>query len=112
KIYRVTPRSKSIKENKRDWDLIFKESPEIQIIHQHVSSLTYITPLKMAFLNNVNVRVIHSHSTKAESFSHHLLHLFNSKFIHKYANHYLTCSNKSSQWLYGNNSKIHLEDIT
>lgn len=111
KIYRITPRSQGLKMNRRDWENVFRSNPEIRIIHQHVSSLTYITPLKVASKYNIKVRIIHSHSAGAEGYSHYLLHSLNSRSLHKYANFYLSCSNKASEWLFGKSHKILLKNV-
>ncbi|MFP7479730.1 glycosyltransferase family 1 protein [Terribacillus saccharophilus] len=111
KIYYITPRTKNIFQHYRDWIKLFKHKKQIEIIHQHVSSLTYVNPLKIASWFNIKTRIVHAHSTEAESKIHFLLHKFNSKMIHKYANTYFSCSDKASNWLF-QDSKINTNDIT
>lgn len=113
KIYYVTPRKKSILQNKKDLDKFFKEHREYKVVHMHVSSLTYITPLKYAKKYNVPVRIIHSRNTKQGGMKlHKFIHSFNKKFIGKIATHYFACSDLAGEWLFpkklinSNNYKI------
>lgn len=110
RIFYITPRAKNIFKHYKDWHSIFQNYPEIQIIHQHVTSLTYINPLKVAKRHNVKHRIIHSHSVKAEGKLHYLMHLFNSILIDKYANIYFSCSNLSTKWLFGK-SNVKLNEV-
>lgn len=100
-IFYITPRGKSLRQNKKDLDNFFRSNPQYQIVHQHVSSLSYIKPLQMAKKNGVKIRIIHAHSTRAENKMHHILHRINSMSIHKIATHYFTCSDIAGKWLYG-----------
>lgn len=101
RIFRITPRGKNIFKHNRDWNSLFKRNPEIQIVHQHMSSLTYINGLKFAQKNKVKNCIVHAHSTKSGGKLHYFMHLVNSKKIHKYVTDYFACSSKASAWLYG-----------
>jgi len=112
-IYSVVSRRQGILKNRRQLMEFFKKHPEYNIVHMHVSSLSYITPLKIATMGNVSTRVIHSHSSKHERGSiHKLLHMINQRKIKKYATNYFACSNVAAKWLYGdrlyNELDIHL----
>lgn len=110
KIYRITPRSKSIIQNNKDWDNLFKIHSDINVVHQHVSSLTYVSPLRIAKKNGLQNRIVHSHNIQAESKLHYAFHLLNSRYIDKYANYYFACSNNAAKWLYGK-SKVKSNNI-
>ncbi|MCU7740172.1 glycosyltransferase family 1 protein [Priestia megaterium] len=101
RIFRITPRGKNISRHNEDWNKLFKDHPEIQIVHQHVASLTYINGLKFAKKNKVKSRIIHAHNTQSEGKLHYLMHLINGKRIHKYVTDYFSCSLMASDWLYG-----------
>lgn len=110
RIFYITPRRKKILQHYKDWNHLFKNFPEIQVIHQHVTSLTYINPLKIAYHNNLKVRIIHSHSIRPEGKFHHLMHLINSRAIDKYANVYFSCSKLATDWLFGS-SKVKINQV-
>ncbi|WP_210608814.1 glycosyltransferase family 1 protein [Priestia flexa] len=101
RIFYITPRTKNIFKHNRDWNNLFKNNPEIQIVHQHMASLTYINGLKFAQKNKVKNCIVHAHNTKSEGKLHYLAHLMNSRKIHKYATDYFACSSTASSWLYG-----------
>lgn len=102
KIYSVISRGQGLLKNRRQLMEFFGKNPEYNIVHMHVSSLSYITPLKIATMTNVPTRIIHSHSSKPERGSmHKILHMFNQKVINKYATNYFACSEVAAKWLYG-----------
>ena len=58
KIFYIQPRREGILKNKKALENFFRNHPEYKIIHQHVSSLTNVAPLKVAQKFNIPVRVI------------------------------------------------------
>jgi glycosyltransferase involved in cell wall biosynthesis len=104
KIYRIIPRRNGIKKNKRALDTFFKEHTEYKIVHQHVSSLSYIQPLKSAEKAGIPVRIIHSHNTnEIGSPFHRIAHHLNKSSMTSYATHYFACSKAAAMWLYPKN---------
>ena len=102
KLYRVTPRSKGILKNKRNLIDFFKSHTEYRIIHQHVSSLTYIEPIRIAKKFNVPVRIIHGHNTKQGGHKiHKYIHYTNKLSIKKAATHFFACSEDAANWMFG-----------
>lgn len=102
-IYSVVSRRQGLLKNRRQLMEFFRNHPEYQIVHMHVSSVSYMTPLKIATMANVPTRVIHSHSSKPERGSiHKILHMINQRKIKKYATNYFACSDVAAKWLYGN----------
>ena len=101
KIYYVTPRRESLYRNKKELNEFFKNHKEYNIVHMHVSSLTYITPLKVAKKYHVPVRIVHSRNTRqGGSKLHKFIHAYNKLFIEKIATHYFACSDLAGEWLY------------
>jgi glycosyltransferase involved in cell wall biosynthesis len=101
-IYSVVSRRQGLLKNRRQLMEFFRNHPEYQIVHMHVSSVSYMTPLKIATMANVPTRVIHSHSSKPERGSiHKILHMINQRKIKKYATNYFACSDVAAKWLYG-----------
>jgi len=102
RIYNIPPRHQGFKKNREAIEAFFKEHPEYKIVHQHVSSLSYVQPLKTASKLDVPVRIIHSHNTReGGSKFHKLLHLWNRIKLEEYATNYFACSETAALWLYG-----------
>jgi len=103
-IFRISSRRHGLFKNKIQLLEFFRQHPEYKIIHAHASSLSYITPLKIASMANVKTRIIHSHSTKPQKGKiHELLHFINQRKLSHYATNYFACSEKAANWLYGDN---------
>lgn len=101
KIYYIPPRSEGIINNYKKLYKFIKNKNQYNIIHMHVSSLSYIAPLEIAKLLKVKTRIIHAHSSKGPNGKiHKILHKINQKRIKKVATHYLTCSDLASKWMY------------
>jgi glycosyltransferase involved in cell wall biosynthesis len=101
KIFNITPRREGILKNRKDLNNFFSRHLEYQIVHQHVSSLSYITPLKVAKRNKIPVRIVHGHSTQEGGHPlNKYLHKLNQAFIKKVATDYFACSKLGAKWLY------------
>jgi glycosyltransferase involved in cell wall biosynthesis len=101
-IYRVVPRSKGIAKNRRDLIDFFKNHTEYKIVHHHVSSLTYIEPIKIAKKFDIPVRIIHGHSTKQGGHKiHKYIHYLNKSLTKKKATHFFACSEDAANWMFG-----------
>ncbi|AUJ23653.1 Putative glycosyltransferase EpsF [Virgibacillus dokdonensis] len=101
KIYSVPARNKGVLKNKTALNNFFENHPEYKIIHQHVSSLTYVLPLKIAKRHGVHTRIVHAHSTKqGGSKVHNYLHALNKFLVNSFATHYFACSEMAAKWLY------------
>lgn len=90
---------------------------DIDIIHDHLSSCSYITPLKIAKNCGVECRVAHSHNTSlGNSKIGNLIHILNRKKIGKFATDYFACSKAAGQWMFGDvfkeKGKVLLNGIT
>lgn len=101
KIFSVSSRRDGILKNYYDLNNFFENHPEYSIVHQHLSSLSYVRPLKIAKNYDVPIRVVHAHSTKASGlFIHKYLHKFNRIFVKSFATHFWACSKSAAKWLY------------
>ena len=102
-IYSVSSRSAGLLKNRKELDSFFQKHKEFNIIHQHVSSLSYIEPLKIANKHGVKIRIIHSHnSQQTGSIIHQVLHRINKRSIKTIATDYFSCSKLAAQWMYPN----------
>lgn len=102
RIYYIPPRNEGITKNKKAAKRFFLEHPEYKIIHMHVGSLSYITPLITAKKMGVPYRIIHSRNTQqGGSWLHKYIHKVNRLNIDKYATNYFACSDLAAKWFYG-----------
>lgn len=102
RIHYIPPRREGVSKNKKALEKFFADHPQYKIVHQHVSSLTYVTPLKLAKKFKVPVRIIHSHNTRqGGSFIHRYIHSINQLSVKSYATDYFACSTLAARWLYG-----------
>ena len=101
RIYRVTPRKKSIIRNKKDLNKFFRMHKEYQCVHFHCSNLSYIEPLIAAQKNKIPLRIMHSHSTNLpNSVIHRMLHILHKRKLKSIVTDFLACSDLAGQWLY------------
>lgn len=102
KLYYIVSRREGVKRNKKELETFFKKHTEYDIVHMHASSLSYLTPLKIAKKYGVKKRIIHSHSSNiAGGFIHKILHWWYKRYIYIIATDYLACGELSSKWMYG-----------
>lgn len=103
KIYFVPTRREGVKKNKRALKEFFEQHKEYDTVHVHISSLTYIEPLKAATKAGIPVRIVHSHNSQGPKNNklHHILHELNKRRLHKYATHFFACSDMAAEWFYG-----------
>ncbi len=102
KIYFVPTRREGVNNNKKALKWFFLEH-QYSAVHIHISSLTYIEPLKAAAHAKIPVRIVHSHNSSQAPKNnrlHRVLHEINKHMIHKYATHFCACSDKAAEWFY------------
>ena len=100
-IYCIPSRREGIWKNIRALDVFLEKHKEYKIIHQHVSSLSYIEPTKRARKKGVPVRIIHGHNIQeGGSKIHEYIHKINRLNIHKNATDYFACSKLVAEWMY------------
>jgi glycosyltransferase involved in cell wall biosynthesis len=106
RIYRIPPRNKSILLNYLRLKSFFNIHKEYQIVHQHVSSLAYITPLLISKKYGIPVRIIHGHSTsQGGSRLNKYLHAINKRLIKNISTDRFACSILSANWTFGEQSE-------
>jgi len=102
KIYFVPPRKQGVNANRLALRDFFECHPEYQIVHQHVSSLSYIEPLKVAKEKGIPVRIVHGHSTgQGGNYLHRFAHVWNRLHIRNFATHFFACSDLAANWMFG-----------
>lgn len=105
-IYCVTPRYAGVKQNKQDITKVLMEN-QFDAIHTHTDAIgSYI--LAIAKKCGIPVRIAHSHNTevpvKPNTFKNilHWLYLEGCHYsIRRQATHYMACSQKAGEWLFG-----------
>lgn len=78
----------------------FKDHPEYQIIHSHIDTMSAF-PLYCAKINNVPVRIAHSHTSKLDKDMKFLIKYLAKLAVPKVANVNYACGNVAGQFLYG-----------
>lgn len=102
KIFRVTARSKNLKQYKKDMkDFFSQNAKNYDIIWVNLCSLANIDYLKYAKKYGIKQRIIHCHNSQnMDPFIRGLLHKFNKLFLKRYATDFWTCSDEASKWFY------------
>ncbi|MFL2060977.1 glycosyltransferase family 1 protein [Marinilactibacillus psychrotolerans] len=108
KIYRFPHMRKNPSKYRDSWATFFKKNhSNYKVFHFHTNSLANIIALKEAQKYDIPIRIVHSHSSYAKKGRlqgiHDLIHKRNRKHILKYANKFIACSTKASDWLFGSN---------
>lgn len=71
------------------------------IVHINKNSLACMVAIKAVKDSGVNVRIIHSHSTKSNSGKISVIfHKFNKLLLGKLCNYYFACSCEAAEWMY------------
>ncbi len=105
RVYYTAEFPKYYFKNKKQTIKFFKEhASEYSAIHVHCNALLYVNVFNIAKKYGINVRIIHSHSTKTKNKLFEIIHKINKKKIHKMANGYFACSKEAGKWAF--NQKI------
>jgi len=107
-LIKITPRAKSIKQNRRELKSLFKEG-KYDVFHCHLNTLSYILPIKYALKYGCKV-VVHSRNAGASnSKMTNLFHRFNSIYFSLFLKRKVKAvavSEKAGKWLFGEKSKF------
>ena len=99
-FYSVTPRSVNPLKNKNELINLFT-SEKFDIIHCHMNSLSYSTPITVGLKSQKNV-IVHSRNAQApKSLKTKLLHEFNSAILPKKKIEMLAVSDLAGEWMFG-----------
>lgn len=108
-FYKVTPRRKSVMQNRRDINDLFRLN-DIDIFHYHTNTLSYILPVEVALKHGVEV-VIHSRSAgMVGSLPTRMLHRINKKRIQRLKSGVtrLAVSQQAARWMFGEGDDCHI----
>ncbi|MGD6942442.1 glycosyltransferase family 1 protein [Cytobacillus gottheilii] len=101
RIFPIIPRRDGILNNRKSLEEFFKVHNDYKVVHQHLSSLTYIEPLKIAKKYGIPYRVVHGHNIRQGGSSvHRYIHWLNQLFVESYATDFFACSDLSAKWTY------------
>jgi len=78
----------------------FKQNKDYKIVHSHLDCMSAF-PLKIAQVNEIPIRIAHSHNTNQELNWKYPVKIISKKFIPKYANVLFACGNEAGKWMYG-----------
>ena len=102
RVFSVPSRRDGIMKNRKALNSFFTEHTDYKIVHMHLSSLSYVTPLKIAKKHEIPNRIVHSHNVRQGGSSlHKYIHYYNQIFVKKTATEYFACSELAALWLYG-----------
>lgn len=102
RIYKIVPRSKNMRLNKKMIEQIIEEN-DYKIIHFHINTLSYYTPIKIALNKNIKI-LVHSHNEwKGKKIKTLFLHRINKLRLPKNNDNIikLACSEVAGKWLFG-----------
>lgn len=100
-IFPIKPRREGILNNRKSLEEFYKVHNDYKVVHQHLSSLTYIEPLKFAKKYGIPHRVVHGHNIRQGGSSiHRYIHWLNQLFVESYATDFFACSDLSAKWTY------------
>jgi glycosyltransferase involved in cell wall biosynthesis len=106
RAYYICPRNKSITKNKKELEDFFAAHKEYDTLHYHMSSCSYSLPIDMANKYGYKKIIMHAHSSKQTGrFYHTFFHKLHQPDCLRKATHYLACSDKAAQWLYGTSAQ-------
>ncbi|WHY33853.1 glycosyltransferase family 1 protein [Cytobacillus firmus] len=101
KIYSIPPRKQGFFKNRKSLIAFFKKHQDYKVVHQHISSLSYVEPLKIATKFGIPIRIVHGHSSQeGGSFFNKYIHKWNQIGVKTYATDYFACSDTAAEWLY------------
>jgi glycosyltransferase involved in cell wall biosynthesis len=101
KIFSVPSRKQGVLKYRKALADFFNTHPEYKIIHSHISSLTNVSPLRVAKKYGVPCRIVHSHNImQGGSRIHRYIHRINQLSLKSYATHYFACSDLAAKWMY------------
>lgn len=102
-IYRVADFHKNPVQYKQELSGIIKK---YNVIHVHMLSAANLIPLQIAQKCGVKKIIAHSHNTATTGVVRTILHNWNYKRIHLFANIYFACSQAAGNWMFGKNIKF------
>lgn len=102
KVYSVVPRKKNMYKNYKQLKNIIEEN-NYKIVHFHINTLSYATPIFICNkLKNVKI-IVHSHNEwKGSNIKTKFLHKLNFFRIKKFNYEKFACSEKAGKWMYKN----------
>lgn len=101
KIYKINPLNPFSLKYRKELNAFFQNHPEYKIVHSHLDCMSSI-PLKYARINDIPIRIAHSHNASQEKNIKYLLKLYYKHQISKNATHLFSCGVKAGQWMFGN----------
>ena len=109
-IYNICSRHKNPILHYWQWiKLLRKYKNKYKAIVLNANSLEYVFPIFISKFFNIKMRVIHSHNAGFENkigIFRKFLIKFNKLLLNFSATHYLACSQKAGEWMFGSNKKF------
>lgn len=99
KIYRLPLLNPFSFDYRKKLNNFFKQHKEYKIVHVHQDCLSSVI-LKVAYKNNIKVRIAHSHTENQDRNIKYIIKLFYRRFIPKYATHLFACGKAAGEWMF------------
>lgn len=81
-------------------DYLKKKENKCDIIHFNLSDSIDLLYVKVAKINGIKRRVVHSHNSSATSTPKKIIHYLGKVFLSNESNYYLACSSQAAKWLF------------
>lgn len=102
-FYGVTPRRKDPRRNRRDLDRLFTEE-DIDILHFHANTASYVEPIRAALRHGVRV-IVHSHNAgTSRSRLTRTLHAWHQRTLPWDRIARVAVSSEAGRWMFGDRS--------
>lgn len=106
-FHKITPRSSSVFQNRRDLEILFN-THKFDVLHCHLNTLSYIEPIKIALKHNCRV-IVHSRSAgSTKTVKTLLLHYINSLWLPKDKIERIAVSKLAGEWIFGKKSNFEI----
>ncbi|WP_099190597.1 glycosyltransferase [Tepidibacter mesophilus] len=104
-FYFITPRGKNYNKNIQELNALFR-TIDFDILHCHLNSLSYITPINIALKHGKKV-IVHSRNAGClKSFKSKILHKINYNRLPKEKIKLTAVSDLAGEWMFGKNSEV------
>lgn len=108
-FYKITPRRTSNWKNKTELERLFREH-HFDILHFHVNSLSYLTPVTVALRHGCKV-IVHSHNSTINNIRQKVMHAVNKRRLQSKEIRRIAVSGLAGEWMFGKDYVVLHNDI-
>lgn len=107
-IFRITPLGaslKKIRKHNQELIMLFKNHPEIQVVHIHGNTAIGCIDARIAKKMGIKKIIVHSHSDGCNGLRSFMLHIMGRIICSRGITHKVSCSKAASKWMFGNENE-------